>query len=94
MFLVLLTYEKPLSVIDALLEEHVRFLETQYRQGLFLLSGRQEPRTGGIILARSESREALLAVLDQDPFRREGAARYEVIAFTPTKAAPELAGLL
>ncbi len=94
MFLVLLTYEKPLSVIDALLEEHVRFLETQYRQGLFLLSGRQEPRAGGVILARAESREALLAVLDQDPFRREGAARYEVIEFTPTKAAPELAGLL
>lgn len=94
MFLVLLTYAKPLSVIDALLEEHVRFLETQYRQGLFLLSGRQEPRAGGVILARAESREALLAVLDQDPFRREGAARYEVIEFTPTKAAPELAGLL
>jgi len=94
MFLVLLTYEKPLEVIDALLEEHVRFLDEYHGQGVLLLSGRQVPRTGGLILARAGSREALMGILSRDPFWREGAARYEVIEFLPGKAAPELASWL
>ncbi len=93
MFLVLLQYEKDLAVIDALLGEHVRFLEGQYASGTFLLSGRQVPRTGGLILARAASREALMEILARDPFKREGAASYTVVEFEPTKAAPALAGL-
>ncbi|WP_428558996.1 MAG: YciI family protein [Solidesulfovibrio sp. DCME] len=94
MFLVLLHYVKPVAAVDALLEEHIRFLEGHYAQGTFVLSGRQVPRTGGLILARADSREALMAVLAGDPFWREGAARYEVVEFVPSKAAPELACLL
>ena len=93
MFLVILTYEKGLDVVDALLAEHVRFLDAHYASGAFLLSGRQEPRAGGVILARCASREALLAILAEDPFRREGAARYDVIEFLPNKSQPELACL-
>jgi len=94
MFVVLLTYEKPLETIDALLAGHVRFLEEQYARGVFLASGRRVPRTGGVILARAESSEALLRILADDPFYREGAARYELIEFSPTKAAPGLKALL
>lgn len=94
MFLVLLTYVKGLDLVDALLDEHVRFLEANYAAGTFLLSGRQTPRKGGVILARAPSREALMTVLAGDPFMREGAARYDVVEFTPSKAAPELACLL
>jgi len=93
-FVVLLTYTKSLDVIDALLEEHVRFLDANYAQGVFLASGRREPRTGGVILARAESRQALETILADDPFFREGAAAYEVIEFIPGKVAPHLAGLL
>ncbi|EFL51433.1 YCII-related protein [Solidesulfovibrio fructosivorans JJ]] len=94
MFVVLLTYEKGLDVIDALLAEHIRFLEAQYAAGVFLLSGRREPRTGGVILARCENREALLAILARDPFWREGAARYEVVEFVPSMAGAGLDALL
>ena len=94
MFLVMVEYIKPLEVIDSLLAEHVRFLDDQYAAGCFLASGRQVPRTGGVILARSANREALDAVLGQDPFARHQAARYHVVEFCPTKAAPELACLL
>jgi len=51
MFLVHVTYVKPLEVIDELLPAHRKFLEANYQAGLFLLSGPREPRTGGIILA-------------------------------------------
>lgn len=94
MFLVILTYQKPLDVIDVLLEAHVHYLDDQYGRGVFLASGRREPRTGGVIIARAESRSVLEAILAEDPFAREGAASYEVIEFIPGKVAPQLAALL
>ena len=45
-------------------------------------------------MPNAPSREALLDVLAQDPFACEGAARYDVVEFTPSMTAPELAGLL
>ncbi|WP_022662816.1 YciI family protein [Paucidesulfovibrio longus] len=94
MFIVSLTYLKPLEVIDSLLEEHVAWLKANYADGVLLASGRKVPRTGGILLARAESREALDAVLAGDPFHREGAARYEVIEFAASMAAPGLEALI
>jgi uncharacterized protein YciI len=94
MFLILVTYEKDLDTIDALLPGHIAFLDEHYASGTFLLSGRRLPRTGGVILARADSRQALMDILSRDPFRRAGAARYEVIEFIPTKAAPGLTELL
>jgi uncharacterized protein YciI len=94
MFVVLLTYCRSLDVIDGLLEAHRRYLDVCYDRGVFLASGRREPRTGGVILARAESREALAAILAEDPFHGAGAASYEIIEFTPGKVAPGLEGLL
>ncbi len=94
MYLVLVNYLKPLSVIDALLPAHREFLEANYRAGLFLASGPREPRTGGVILARAGSREDLAKVLAQDPFVREGAAACEIIEFKATRAGKALAILL
>ena len=81
MFVVLVNYVKPLAVIDALIPGHVEFLDRHYQDGTFLASGRRVPRTGGVILARAASREALSAVLAEDPFAREGAAEYEILEF-------------
>jgi len=91
MFVVVLTYEKPLEVIDTLLEAHIRYLDECYAQGVFLASGPQTPRIGGVILAQVESRETLMKILARDPFNQEGAARYEVIEFVPTKTVPGFA---
>ena len=79
MFIVSLTYTRPLQEIDRLLPEHLEFLHAGYREGVFLASGRRQPRTGGVILARARSREALLARLEDDPFRKAGAAEYEIV---------------
>lgn len=93
MFVVTLTYEKPLEVINELLVAHIRYLNEQYERGVFLLSGPQVPRQGGVIMARAESREALMEILARDPFKREGAARYDVIEFVATMTAPVCAAL-
>lgn len=68
----------------------LHFFEEQYDAGVFLASGRRVPRTGGVILARAESREALDTLLECDPFAQAGAARYEVVEFIPSMTCSEL----
>lgn len=85
MFIVLLHYIQPLSAIEAHLEAHRRFLDRHYATGRFLASGPQNPRTGGVILAKGTSRKELDDVLAEDPFYREQIASYQVVEFEPTK---------
>ncbi|QEL57605.1 YciI family protein [Chromobacterium paludis] len=92
MFVVSLTYTAPLSDVDALLPAHVQWLKQAYADGLFVASGRKVPRDGGVILARGE-RAALEARLAQDPFAQGGVARYDIIEFVPSMAAPGLESL-
>jgi uncharacterized protein YciI len=91
MFLIDLQYEAPLAEVDASLADHVTFLREQYERGIFLLSGRKVPRTGGIILARGVSREELDALLEMDPFKARRLARYTVTEFLAGMTAAELA---
>jgi len=94
LFIVSISYTSPLARIDQFIPEHVQFLNEQYRLGHFQLSGRKEPRTGGVILATVDSRSKLDQILARDPFRRENLADYEVIEIVPTKSSEALAFLL
>ena len=94
MFVVLLTYTQPLAAVDALVPAHREFLQRMYQAGTFLLSGRKEPRDGGVILANSASAQELESVLAQDPFHVHGVASYQVIEFLPTMASPALQSLV
>lgn len=93
MFIISLTYIKPLEEVDKLLEEHVEYLKEQYRLGNFLASGRKVPRDGGIILARAVSREEIETFISLDPFYRHEVASYEITEFTPTMTSHDLAFL-
>lgn len=93
MFAILVTYVRPLNEIDALLDAHVRFLDEHFADGTFLAAGRQVPRTGGVILARSGDRAALEKLLTQDPFAIHGAATYQVVEFLASRTAPDLSFL-
>lgn len=93
-YVAVLTYVRPLEEIDAQLPAHVDWLKRGYADGVFLASGRRIPRTGGVILARGESREAIEARLREDPFQRLGLAELELIPFEPSMTADALAGLL
>jgi len=92
-FLILLTYTKPLAEVDAHVAEHMAFVRKHYASGEFVLSGRKEPRTGGVILARTASRARAEAIVAEDPFFRAAVATYEIVEFLPSNAAPELAAL-
>ncbi|HVV83133.1 MAG TPA: YciI family protein [Kofleriaceae bacterium] len=91
MFVVVLTYVKPLAEIDRHMREHMRFLREQYAAKTFIASGRQVPRTGGVILARAASKEALAAIMQQDPFFQHGAATFEILEFRTSQHDPAFA---
>lgn len=93
MFIVSLTYICDLTEIDRFLDEHVAYLKEEYARGHFIASGRKNPRTGGIILAKTESRTELDAILAKDPFNRNKLARYDVQEFIPTMTSEGLKAL-
>lgn len=84
MFLVILEYTAELREIDAALDAHAGWLQSHYEAGLFLASGRREPRTGGVILARGE-RTAIEKAIEADPFAQRGLARHALIEWHPSR---------
>lgn len=85
MFLLLSQYVKPLEEVDRVVAEHRSFLDRYYANGLFVLSGPQEPRIGGVIVTRDATRPEVERALAEDPFVREGISEYEIIEFNATK---------
>lgn len=84
-FIFHLTYVKPLSEVERLLPAHIQFLDEHYKKHFFVCSGRKIPRTGGIILCNCANIAEANAIMEKDPFYKEGAAQYEIIEFIPTK---------
>ncbi len=76
--------------MDRFLDEHRKYLKKQYEAGSFLLSGRKEPGTGGVIISGLKDQEELERILNEDPFRKNGVAEYEVIRFNASMTSPEL----
>jgi uncharacterized protein YciI len=92
-FVLLLTYVRPLPEVDALMREHVAWLKEHYAAGRFVVSGRRVPRTGGVILARGDDRAEIEALAATDPFVRGGVATCEVVQFRASQTAPGLDAL-
>lgn len=87
LYLIVLAYLRPLAEVDESKDAHRAFLKKHYDAGHFLISGRKEPRSGGIILAQAASVDEVLTWVSEDPFKQAGVAAYEVIGWTPTMAA-------
>ncbi|NNM59517.1 MAG: GTP cyclohydrolase [Legionellales bacterium] len=84
MLVIDVTYKKPLDEVNGLLDAHRAFLDQYYEQGIFIASGAKQPRTGGIILART-TRKNMEAIIQQDPFYIGEVADYHITEFVPTK---------
>jgi len=93
MFVVSVKYIVPLEEVDRHLSAHVEFLNKNYEKGIFLVSGRKVPRTGGVIIARVGSRQELERVLSEDPFNIAGVAEYDITEFVASLTAKELTSM-
>jgi uncharacterized protein YciI len=90
MFVIELTYKAPLTELDACMKAHVAFLEEQYAAGRFIVSGRQVPRTGGIIIATANSRAEVEQIMRRDPFAARGLADLRIVEFRASQRAADL----
>lgn len=88
MFLLKLTYIKPIEDIDAFIVEHREWLDTLYTNKETVCSGPMNPRNGGIIFLSVSSRQRAEEIVMADPFHREELATYEIIEFNPIKFDP------
>ncbi|PVZ87944.1 hypothetical protein C9426_10120 [Serratia sp. S1B] len=86
MYIISLAYHRPIEEVDSYLEQHISWLKRYFQQGIFIASGRKNPRTGGVILVKEIERAQLDAILAEDPFN--AVAHYEVthVAITTTSA--------
>jgi uncharacterized protein YciI len=92
-FVIELLYKAPLEQIDAHMKAHVAFLNKYYAAGNFLVSGRKIPRDGGIIIAVGSSRDAIEALVREDPFVKRGLADFRVVEFRASQRAEGLKNL-
>lgn len=93
-FVVILRYIVPIEEIDLHRPAHLAFLDNLYAQGVFITSGTQQPRSGGIMIAKADNRAALKQLLNDDPFFQHNLAEYQIFEFTPTRYSEQFKTIL
>lgn len=92
MYVLMARYTRPIEEVDALLEDHKAWIGRNSDK--ILLTAREEPLIGGLILARGGSLDEIWAMVREDPFHSSGMAEYEVREYNPVRAAEGVEGLL
>jgi len=84
-YIIEITYKVPFEELQGTLAAHRSFLDEGYAKGLLLMSGPQNPKTGGMVVARAESPEEIKEYFNRDPYHTEGLAEHRFVEFTPVK---------
>lgn len=84
-FMIDIQYRFPVTELSEILPKHRAFLQTGYDAGLLLCSGPKNPKTGGIVIARAESLEAIRDYFKNDPYQLNQVADYHFVEFEPVK---------
>lgn len=82
-FIIEITYTAPFEQIEPIVPDHRAFLQAGYDQGWLLCSGPSVPRTGGMVVCRAPSLEAIQEFFNKDPYRINGVAGYRFVEFQP-----------
>jgi uncharacterized protein YciI len=90
----MLTYKKPLEIVDQYLAEHRDFLSEGYKKDYLIVSGPRNPRTGAVILSQLNDKAIVEDFFKDDPFYIHDVADYEIIEFAPVKNHKDFATFL
>lgn len=85
MFIVELTFKASLDVVGSYAQAHSEFLDQYYDSGNFIVSGPQNPKTGGIIVVNAENKAAVEKIIKEDPFVIHDVVDYQIIEFEANK---------
>lgn len=78
----ILKYTKPLTEVDALIQEHRQYLQKLFDKKKLLVCGKLNPRTGGVIIGKNISREEFEKILKNDPFTK--VSEHTIVEFIPS----------
>jgi uncharacterized protein YciI len=81
MFVAISEYLLDAAEVDRLRPDHKAWLAEAKDAGRLLVSGRQSPPTGGVLVFHAEDRQEADAFIATDPYVAGGAARYELTEF-------------
>jgi uncharacterized protein YciI len=90
MFLILITYTQPLAAVERVLEAHRAYLREAPLAQDIVMTGRKTPATGGLVMLRASSREAVDDFVRLDPYFTAQVASFEVIEFAVAQTAAGL----
>ena len=85
LFVLVVTYIATAEALEEYREEHTHFVSTCYDNGVFITSGPQIPKLGGIAIAKSKNKKELRAIVSKDPFAMHNLAEYQIIEFKPRR---------
>ncbi len=85
MFIVIITFTKPLEIVDQYVQQHRNYLDECYAKNYLVVSGPQNPRTGGILISALSDRKIIDQIIAEDPYFIHKIAEYQVIEFNPVK---------
>jgi len=94
MFVIILSYTKPIEEIDILRPGHLEFLDKYYAKDIFLMSGRQTSLTGGVIIANAKSENEINLLIKEDPYHIHNVATYKIIEFDASKFNSKIGNLI
>ncbi|OJX38398.1 MAG: hypothetical protein BGO78_10405 [Chloroflexi bacterium 44-23] len=89
-FFIEITYTVPAETIAHITPAHRHFLQGGYDQGLLLMSGPMNSKTGGVVIARAATLDDIQAFFSFDPYLANQAATYRFVEFDPLKRQPFL----
>lgn len=82
-FMIEITYLIPAEQLGEITTKHRAFLKDGYERGWLLISGPQVPRTGGLVIGRAPSLEAIQGFFSNDPYQVEKVGTYRFVEFNP-----------
>lgn len=94
MFVVLLRFSGNQAAAGQHVDGHQAWIKRGLDDGVFLLVGSIQPRSGGAVLAHDTSLAELQRRVDADPFVAEGVVNAEIIEIAPATADDRLSFLL
>ena len=81
MFVVVITYTKPVENVDAVRTEHLAWIAEHTKAGRLLLAGRQTSGKGGVLIFNVPARAEVEAMCKEDPYAKNSVATYDFIEF-------------
>ncbi|WP_018700536.1 YciI family protein [Amorphus coralli] len=90
MFIVFLTFSDNKAAAPQFMDGHNAWIAEGFDAGVFLCTGSLRPAAGGVVIAHGESREALEARLDADPFVVHDVVKTEIREIAPGRTVPAL----